>query len=97
AKTLGAIACDLKSFYQGWIAGAIADLMAQQGGKISQEDLPTYTPLRRSPICGTYCVFQVCSMPPPLLGVLLLCKCSIFGNYFPLLPHPLIAVTTSPV
>ncbi|HIK24319.1 MAG TPA: gamma-glutamyltransferase, partial [Thermosynechococcus sp. M46_R2017_013] len=25
AKTLGAIARDLKSFYQGWIAGAIAD------------------------------------------------------------------------
>ncbi|WP_298615807.1 gamma-glutamyltransferase [uncultured Thermosynechococcus sp.] len=68
AKTLGAIARDPKSFYEGWIAGAIADFMAKQGGKIRQEDLRTYTPLWRSPICGTYRVFQVCSMPPPSSG-----------------------------
>ncbi|WNC87505.1 gamma-glutamyltransferase [Thermosynechococcus sp. QKsg1] len=68
AKTLGAIARDPRSFYEGWIARAIAEFMAQQGGKITLEDLRTYTPVWREPICGTYRAFQVCSMPLPSAG-----------------------------
>lgn len=68
ANTLGAIARDPRSFYEGWIASAIADFMAQQGGKITPEDLRTYTPVWREPICGTYRALQVCSMPPPSSG-----------------------------
>lgn len=94
AKTLGAIAREPRSFYEGWIARAIAEFMAQQGGKITLEDLRTYTPVWREPICGTYRAFQVCSMPPPLLVALPLCKCSTSGNCCPLLLPPAIAVTT---
>ncbi|WP_297061357.1 gamma-glutamyltransferase [Thermosynechococcus sp. M3746_W2019_013] len=68
AKTLATIARNPRSFYEGWIARAIADFMVQQGGKMTQEDLRTYRPVWREPICGTYRAFQVCSMPPPSSG-----------------------------
>ncbi|URR36653.1 gamma-glutamyltransferase [Thermosynechococcus sp. HN-54] len=89
AKTLGAIARDPRSFYEGWIARAIADFMAQQGGKITQEDLQSYTPLWREPICGTYRVFQVCSMPPPSSGGVALVQMLNLWQLLPPAPTPM--------
>ncbi len=68
AKTLGAIATNPNSFYNGWIATAIADFMGQSGGKMSRADLASYQPIWRSPVCGRYRGLQVCSMPPPSSG-----------------------------
>jgi len=68
ANTLRAIAADPNSFYNGWIAEAIADFMAQAGGTISRADLTQYQAVWRSPVCGRYRIFQVCSMPPPSSG-----------------------------
>ncbi|MEP0869648.1 gamma-glutamyltransferase [Trichocoleus desertorum AS-A10] len=68
AKTLQAIAQDPQSFYRGWIAAAIARDMAKNGGLITAKDLQLYRPTWRTPICGPFRQYQVCSMPPPSSG-----------------------------
>lgn len=68
AKTLSAVARQPQSFYTGEIATAIARDMAANGGLITQADLERYRPIWRDPVCGTFRVYQVCSMPPPSSG-----------------------------
>lgn len=68
AQTLEKIAADPQSFYQGDIARAIADDMAKNGGIITLEDLESYKPIWRDPLCGTFRIWQICSMPPPSSG-----------------------------
>lgn len=68
ARTLQIIARNPQSFYTGKIARTIADDMAKNGGLITLEDLKSYKPTWRSPACGTFRVYQVCSMPPPSSG-----------------------------
>ncbi len=68
ARTLQRIAKDPQSFYTGEIARTIADDMAKNGGLITLEDLKTYKPTWRSPLCGTFRVYRICSMPPPSSG-----------------------------
>ncbi|WP_242065664.1 gamma-glutamyltransferase [Trichocoleus sp. FACHB-262] len=68
AKTLQAIAQDPQAFYRGWIAAAIARDMAKNGGLITAKDLQLYHPTWRTPICGPFRQYQVCSMPPPSSG-----------------------------
>lgn len=67
-RTLQAIARDPQSFYTGNIARAIARDMANNGGLITLEDLKIYQPIWRTPLCGTFRVYRVCSMPPPSSG-----------------------------
>lgn len=68
AKTLRAIAQNPRNFYRGTIAQAIAQDMRQQGGLITQRDLQAYRPIWRTPLCGSFRQYQVCSMPPPSSG-----------------------------
>lgn len=68
ARTLEAIAKDPQSFYIGDIARAIASDMAKNGGLITLEDLKSYKPTFRTPVCGSFRKAQICSMPPPSSG-----------------------------
>ncbi len=68
ARTLKAIAKDPASFYTGDIAKAIARDMAKNGGLIALEDLKSYKPSWRTPLCGNLRQTQICSMPPPSSG-----------------------------
>ena len=68
ARTLQEIAIDPQSFYTGDIAHAIATEMAKNGGLITLEDLKSYKPIWRTPLCGTFHQTRICSMPPPSSG-----------------------------
>ncbi len=68
AQTLQAIAKDPQSFYTGNIARAIAADMASNGGLITLDDLKSYKPIWRTPLCGTFRQARICSMPPPSSG-----------------------------
>ncbi|MBA2747695.1 MAG: gamma-glutamyltransferase [Tatlockia sp.] len=68
AKTLQQIATEPQSFYTGNIARAIAKDMATNGGLVTLEDLKTYKPIWRTPVCGTFQKARICSMPPPSSG-----------------------------
>jgi len=81
AATLQSIAKNPQSFYTGDIARAIASDMARNGGLISLEDLRTYRPIWRTPVCGDFRNYRICSMPPPSSGgVHLLQILNIIGN-----------------
>jgi gamma-glutamyltranspeptidase/glutathione hydrolase len=81
AKTLQSIAKNPSSFYTGNIARAIASDMASNGGLITLADLKTYKPIWRTPVCGNFRTYRVCSMPPPSSGgVHLLQMLNIIGN-----------------
>jgi gamma-glutamyltranspeptidase/glutathione hydrolase len=81
ALTLKAIAQNPQSFYTGNIARAIANDMAKNGGLITLADLKAYKPIWRTPVCGSFRQAQVCSMPPPSSGgVLLLQMLNIIGD-----------------
>ena len=68
ARTLQAVAKNPQSFYTGNIARAIATDMAKNGGLITLEDLKSYKPVWRNPICGNFRKARICSMPPPSSG-----------------------------
>jgi gamma-glutamyltranspeptidase / glutathione hydrolase len=68
SQTLRAIAQSPSRFYTGNIAQAIAQDMRRNQGLVSLEDLKTYKPTWRSPICGAFQQMEVCSMPPPSSG-----------------------------
>ena len=68
ALTLQAIAKEPQSFYTGKIARAIAADMAKNGGLISLQDLKSYKPIWRTPVCGNFRSYRICSMPPPSSG-----------------------------
>ncbi len=81
AKTFAEIARNPNSFYTGTIAQAIANDMAKNGGLITLEDLKSYEPIWRNPVCGDFRKAKVCSMPPPSSGgIHLLQMLNIIGN-----------------
>ncbi|MCV3217000.1 gamma-glutamyltransferase family protein, partial [Plectonema radiosum NIES-515] len=67
-KTLTAIAKNPQDFYTGNIARAIASDMAKNNGLITLEDLKSYKPIWRTPVCGNFRSSKICSMPPPSSG-----------------------------
>jgi gamma-glutamyltranspeptidase / glutathione hydrolase len=67
-RTLRAIAQDPNRFYTGNIAQAIAQDMRQNQGLVTLQDLKTYKPTWRAPVCGAFKQMKVCSMPPPSSG-----------------------------
>ncbi len=81
ANTLKSIAKDPQNFYTGNIAKAIAADMAKNNGIITLEDLKSYRPTWRSPLCDNFRQYRICSMPPPSSGgVHLLEILHIIGN-----------------
>jgi gamma-glutamyltranspeptidase / glutathione hydrolase len=68
SRTLRAIAQDPSRFYAGTIAQAIAQDMKQNQGLVTLQDLKTYQPTWRVPVCGAFKQMKVCSMPPPSSG-----------------------------
>lgn len=68
AQTLQAIAADPANFYRGRIGQAIAQDMQRNGGLITLADLQQYRSIWRKPVCGTFRLYRVCSMPPPSSG-----------------------------
>jgi gamma-glutamyltranspeptidase / glutathione hydrolase len=68
SRTLRAISQSPSRFYTGAIAQAIAQDMKQNQGLITLQDLQTYKPIWRSPVCGAFKQMQVCAMPPPSSG-----------------------------
>ncbi len=80
-RTLQDIAANPQSFYTGKIARTIADDMAKNGGLITLQDLKSYKPIWRTPVCGNFRKARVCSMPPPSSGgVHLLQMLNILGD-----------------
>lgn len=60
AKCLSSISQEgAEVFYKGWIAEAIADDMAKNGGLITREDLAMYQPIIHSPDPGNYRGYDV--------------------------------------
>jgi gamma-glutamyltranspeptidase/glutathione hydrolase len=59
-------------FYKGWVADAIADDMAANGGLITREDLANYEPVEREALSGTYRGYGIVGFPPPSSGGALL-------------------------
>lgn len=69
ARVLKAIAKNGRAgFYKGWVADAIADDMAANGGLVTREDLAAYTVVERAPVTGHYRGYEIHSMPPPSSG-----------------------------
>ena len=69
ADTLRAIAQDgPRAFYQGSIAGEIADAVVKAGGIMTVDDLKNYRALERPVVRGTYRGYDIVSMPPPSSG-----------------------------
>ncbi len=67
-RTLQDIAANPRSFYTGRIARTIANDMAKNGGLITLQDLKSYKPIWRTPVCGNFNKARICSMPPPSSG-----------------------------
>jgi gamma-glutamyltranspeptidase / glutathione hydrolase len=81
AQTLTEISQNPQSFYTGKTARFISADMQKNGGLVNQEDLRTYKPIWRTPVCGDFRKVRVCSMPPPSSGgVHLLQMLNIIGD-----------------
>lgn len=72
AKTLTLLSRDPRAFYEGSIAKAIAGDMSRHRGLLSEADLKSYKPKWRDPLCGEFMGTEICSMPPPSSGGILL-------------------------
>ncbi len=83
ANVLQTIAVDPKQFYTGWIAERIEADMSTNGGLITRQDLANYSVKWRSPLCGTFRTYRVCSMPPPSSGGVHLVQMLNMLNLFP--------------
>ncbi len=74
AATLRTIAKEgAAAFYAGPIAEAIVNAVRTHPtnpGRLSLQDLATYTPKVRTPICGPYRGLRICGMPPESSGTL---------------------------
>lgn len=58
------------AFYSGKIAQEIVETVnsAPVPGGMTLEDLASYTPVKRAPVCGHYRTYELCSMAPPSSG-----------------------------
>lgn len=69
ANTLEKIARDGPSaFYEGEVAGSIAERVQAGGGLMTAEDLQDYKTVWREPVTGVYRGYEIASMPPPSSG-----------------------------
>jgi len=58
------------AFYEGRLAQEIVDAVntAPNPGGMTLEDLKNYRTIKRSPVCGEYRNYEICSMAPPSSG-----------------------------
>jgi gamma-glutamyltranspeptidase / glutathione hydrolase len=87
AQTLRKISLSgANAFYQGEIAQAIVTTVkkAKVSGDITLQDLATYRAIERSPVCGVYRIYRVCSMGPPSSGGLTVLQILGMLEHFPL-------------
>jgi len=69
ARTLGLIAQGGRgAFYEGPIAGRIADDAEKRGGVMTRSDLAAYRAVVREPLVGSYRGFSILCGPPPTSG-----------------------------
>ena len=69
ARTLKKISQNgAKGFYEGEVAGLIAQYMNDNKGLISSSDLKNYRPVWRKPITGDYHEYKIVTMAPPSSG-----------------------------
>jgi gamma-glutamyltranspeptidase/glutathione hydrolase len=69
AKTLERISQNGKEeFYSGETANKIADFFKSNGGILSLKDLNEYKTRILKPVCGSYRIYEICSMAPPSSG-----------------------------
>jgi gamma-glutamyltranspeptidase/glutathione hydrolase len=71
AGTLRAIAQNPEVFYTGSIADQIAETVThapRNATVMTRADIAGYQPKQRTPLCGTYRTFRVCSLPPSTSG-----------------------------
>jgi gamma-glutamyltranspeptidase/glutathione hydrolase len=69
ANTLERIAQNgKKEFYSGETAKKIANFFQNNGGILSFEDLNQYNLRILNPVCGSYRLYEICSMAPPSSG-----------------------------
>ncbi|MFP5361283.1 MAG: gamma-glutamyltransferase family protein [Thermoleophilia bacterium] len=61
-----------RPFYDGEIADAVVDWIADRGGGLTAEDLKRYEPIERAPLCMRYRGREVYTNPPPSAGGVLL-------------------------
>ena len=66
-STLGTIALDPNSFYQGNIAADIVSMVGQspRAGRLSLDDMANYQAIKREAVCMPYREMQLCGPPPP--------------------------------
>ena len=69
SKTLERIAKNgKKEFYSGETAKKIANFFQSNGGILTLEDLSQYKLRILAPVCGSYRIYEICSMAPPSSG-----------------------------
>jgi len=71
AQTLRTIANEgAESFYTGDIAAEIVEAVntAPRPGGMTLEDIKNYKTIKRTPVCGEYRNYEICSMAPPSSG-----------------------------
>jgi gamma-glutamyltranspeptidase/glutathione hydrolase len=74
------------AFYKGEIAQDIVATVkkAKLPGDLTTKDLASYRAIERSPVCGVYRVYKVCSMGPPSSGGLTVLQILGMLEHFPL-------------
>ena len=78
-----------EAFYEGDIAKAIVEAVSfspRMPGKMTLSDLRDYRAVERSPLCGTYREYKICSMPLPSSGGIAILQAM---RIIELLPEPL--------
>lgn len=72
AETLRSLAAGgADAFYKGPIAAAISDRVTTapvNPAVMTTDDLASYEPKEREPVCAPFRVYRVCAMPPPTSG-----------------------------
>jgi gamma-glutamyltranspeptidase/glutathione hydrolase len=68
AATLATLARSPRALQEGALARTIAAEMKKHGGLITADDLASYAPVWREPLCGPYKDLTLCTMPPPSSG-----------------------------
>ncbi len=71
-----------KAFYNGAITKKILDDFEENEGILTKEDFLSYKIRKLDPLCGTYKSYQICSMPPPSSGgVVIIQMLNILENF----------------
>ncbi len=73
-----------KAFYEGNVAGLIADEMERGGGLVDKASLAAYKPAIREVVVGHYRGYEIVTMPPPSSGGVHLIQMLNILEHFPI-------------